>query len=75
MPNCCGLVSSGEGKREQTWVKCDEDCILFGYHLGVINGTLEYLAKDLCIVENVVLQDAHEYHTRFPRGVEKPSLK
>ncbi|KAI7725561.1 hypothetical protein M8C21_032914, partial [Ambrosia artemisiifolia] len=30
--------------------------ILFGYHLGVVNGALEYLAKDLGIVENAVLQ-------------------
>ncbi|KAG5623624.1 hypothetical protein H5410_008842 [Solanum commersonii] len=26
--------------------------ILFGYHLGVVNGALEYLAKDLGIAEN-----------------------
>jgi hypothetical protein len=30
--------------------------ILFGYHLGVVNGALEYLAKDLGISENAVLQ-------------------
>lgn len=30
--------------------------ILFGYHLGVVNGALEYLAKDLGIVENTVVQ-------------------
>ncbi|XP_059293335.1 plastidic glucose transporter 4 [Lycium ferocissimum] len=30
--------------------------ILFGYHLGVVNGALEYLAKDLGIVENTVIQ-------------------
>ncbi|KAI3852936.1 hypothetical protein MKX03_029871 [Papaver bracteatum] len=30
--------------------------ILFGYHLGVVNGALEYLSKDLGISENVVLQ-------------------
>ncbi|CAA2938398.1 plastidic glucose transporter 4 [Olea europaea subsp. europaea] len=30
--------------------------ILFGYHLGVVNGALEYLAKDLGIAENAVLQ-------------------
>ncbi|XP_011035086.1 PREDICTED: plastidic glucose transporter 4-like isoform X2 [Populus euphratica] len=30
--------------------------ILFGYHLGVVNGSLEYLAKDLGIVENTTLQ-------------------
>ncbi|XP_038996490.1 plastidic glucose transporter 4-like [Hibiscus syriacus] len=30
--------------------------ILFGYHLGVVNGALEYLAKDLWIAENTVLQ-------------------
>ncbi|KAJ3694431.1 hypothetical protein LUZ60_009911 [Juncus effusus] len=30
--------------------------ILFGYHLGVVNGALEYLAKDLSIAENTVLQ-------------------
>ncbi|KAJ4824967.1 hypothetical protein Tsubulata_046606 [Turnera subulata] len=29
---------------------------LFGYHLGVVNGALEYLAKDLAIAENTVLQ-------------------
>ncbi|KAL1361297.1 hypothetical protein AAHE18_04G243600 [Arachis hypogaea] len=29
---------------------------LFGYHLGVVNGALEYLAKDLGITENTVLQ-------------------
>ncbi|KAG5247565.1 plastidic glucose transporter [Salix suchowensis] len=29
---------------------------LFGYHLGVVNGALEYLAKDLGIVENTALQ-------------------
>ncbi|XP_024974889.1 plastidic glucose transporter 4-like [Cynara cardunculus var. scolymus] len=30
--------------------------ILFGYHLGVVNGALDYLAKDLGIAENAVLQ-------------------
>ncbi|KAK9118208.1 hypothetical protein Scep_016301 [Stephania cephalantha] len=30
--------------------------ILFGYHLGVVNGALEYLAKDLGIAENTVLK-------------------
>ncbi|KAH7556891.1 hypothetical protein JRO89_XS11G0008100 [Xanthoceras sorbifolium] len=30
--------------------------ILFGYHLGVVNGALEYLAKDLGIAENAVIQ-------------------
>lgn len=30
--------------------------ILFGYHLGVVNGALEYLAKDLGIAENTVIQ-------------------
>uniref|UniRef100_A0A0D6R2G5 Major facilitator superfamily (MFS) profile domain-containing protein n=1 Tax=Araucaria cunninghamii TaxID=56994 RepID=A0A0D6R2G5_ARACU len=30
--------------------------ILFGYHLGVVNGALEYLAKDLGFAENTVLQ-------------------
>ncbi|WOK94172.1 plastidic glucose transporter 4 [Canna indica] len=30
--------------------------ILFGYHLAVVNGSLEYLAKDLGIAENTVLQ-------------------
>ncbi|BBG99544.1 plastidic GLC translocator [Prunus dulcis] len=30
--------------------------ILFGYHLGVVNGSLEYLSKDLGIAENAVLQ-------------------
>lgn len=30
--------------------------ILFGYHLGVVNGALEYLAKDLAIADNAVLQ-------------------
>ncbi|CAL1390680.1 unnamed protein product [Linum trigynum] len=29
---------------------------LFGYHLGVVNGALEYLAKDLGIAENTVIQ-------------------
>ncbi|KAK7340949.1 hypothetical protein VNO77_21667 [Canavalia gladiata] len=29
---------------------------LFGYHLGVVNGALEYLAKDLGITQNAVLQ-------------------
>ncbi|CAL5192912.1 unnamed protein product [Lathyrus oleraceus] len=29
---------------------------LFGYHLGVVNGALEYLAKDLGIAQNTVLQ-------------------
>ncbi|CAK7344309.1 unnamed protein product [Dovyalis caffra] len=29
---------------------------LFGYHLGVVNGALDYLAKDLGIVENTVIQ-------------------
>ncbi|CAN0913675.1 Plastidic glucose transporter 4 [Linum grandiflorum] len=29
---------------------------LFGYHLGVVNGALEYLAKDLGIAENAVIQ-------------------
>ncbi|XP_004288655.1 PREDICTED: plastidic glucose transporter 4 [Fragaria vesca subsp. vesca] len=30
--------------------------ILFGYHLGVVNGALEYLSKDLGIAENVGLK-------------------
>ncbi|XVF20769.1 hypothetical protein REPUB_Repub12eG0031500 [Reevesia pubescens] len=30
--------------------------VLFGYHLGVVNGALEYLAKDLGIAENTVFQ-------------------
>lgn len=30
--------------------------ILFGYHLGVVNGALEYLAKDLGIADNTVMQ-------------------
>ncbi|KAH6755966.1 plastidic GLC translocator [Perilla frutescens var. hirtella] len=30
--------------------------ILFGYHLGVVNGALEYLSKDLGIAENAVSQ-------------------
>ncbi|CAK9150689.1 unnamed protein product [Ilex paraguariensis] len=30
--------------------------VLFGYHLGVVNGALDYLAKDLGIAENTVLQ-------------------
>lgn len=30
--------------------------ILFGYHLGVVNGALEYLSKDLGIAQNTVLQ-------------------
>lgn len=30
--------------------------ILFGYHLGVVNGALEYLSKDLGIAENAVAQ-------------------
>ncbi|KAL7190724.1 hypothetical protein ACSBR2_022910 [Camellia fascicularis] len=30
--------------------------ILFGYHLGVVNGALEYLSKDLGIAENTVIQ-------------------
>eukprot|EP00252_Welwitschia_mirabilis_P006234 TRINITY_DN17059_c0_g1_i1.p1 TRINITY_DN17059_c0_g1~~TRINITY_DN17059_c0_g1_i1.p1 ORF type:complete len:556 (+),score=75.59 TRINITY_DN17059_c0_g1_i1:196-1863(+) len=30
--------------------------ILFGYHLGVVNGALEYLSKDLGFAENTVLQ-------------------
>ncbi|XP_052204435.1 plastidic glucose transporter 4-like isoform X2 [Diospyros lotus] len=30
--------------------------ILFGYHLGVVNGALEYLSKDLGIAENTALQ-------------------
>ncbi|KAG6558001.1 hypothetical protein Mapa_000180 [Marchantia paleacea] len=30
--------------------------ILFGYHLGVVNGALEYIAKDLGIVGNAALQ-------------------
>ncbi|KAJ4973405.1 hypothetical protein NE237_006579 [Protea cynaroides] len=30
--------------------------ILFGYHLGVVNGALEYLSKDLGIAENAVLK-------------------
>ncbi|KAL1566610.1 plastidic glucose transporter 4-like isoform X3 [Salvia divinorum] len=30
--------------------------LLFGYHLGVVNGALEYLSKDLGIAENTVLQ-------------------
>ncbi|CAN7034899.1 unnamed protein product [Brassica oleracea var. botrytis] len=29
--------------------------ILFGYHLGVVNGALEYLAKDLGIADNALL--------------------
>ncbi|KAG1330649.1 plastidic glucose transporter 4 [Cocos nucifera] len=30
--------------------------ILFGYHLGVVNGALEYLSRDLGITENAVLK-------------------
>ena len=30
--------------------------ILFGYHLGVVNGGLEYLAKDLGFADNTILQ-------------------
>ncbi|PKA63545.1 Plastidic glucose transporter 4 [Apostasia shenzhenica] len=30
--------------------------ILFGYHLGVVNGALEYLSQDLHITENAVTQ-------------------
>lgn len=30
--------------------------ILFGYHLGVVNGALEYLSQDILITENAVLQ-------------------
>ncbi|RDY08092.1 Plastidic glucose transporter 4, partial [Mucuna pruriens] len=30
--------------------------MLFGYHLGVVNGALEYLAKDLGITQNTVIQ-------------------
>ncbi|MBA0674324.1 hypothetical protein Goari_015927, partial [Gossypium aridum] len=30
--------------------------MLFGYHLGVVNGALEYLSKDLGIPENTVMQ-------------------
>lgn len=30
--------------------------ILFGYHLGVVNGALDYLSQDLLITENAVLQ-------------------
>ncbi|KAF8390108.1 hypothetical protein HHK36_024630 [Tetracentron sinense] len=30
--------------------------ILFGYHLGVVNGALEYLSVDLGIAENAVIQ-------------------
>ncbi|RAL46604.1 hypothetical protein DM860_004883 [Cuscuta australis] len=30
--------------------------VLFGYHLGVVNGALEYLSKDLGIAENAVAQ-------------------
>ncbi|URE44866.1 hypothetical protein MUK42_25186 [Musa troglodytarum] len=30
--------------------------ILFGYHLAVVNGALEYLARDLGIAKNTVLQ-------------------
>ncbi|XP_074308306.1 plastidic glucose transporter 4 [Silene latifolia] len=30
--------------------------ILFGYHLGVVNGALEYLSADLAITGNAVLQ-------------------
>ncbi|XP_068643223.1 plastidic glucose transporter 4 [Aristolochia californica] len=30
--------------------------ILFGYHLGVVNGALEYLSRDLGISENTALQ-------------------
>ncbi|EFH47964.1 GLT1 [Arabidopsis lyrata subsp. lyrata] len=49
-----------EGKRSGTvlpfvGVAC-LGAILFGYHLGVVNGALEYLAKDLGIAENTVLQ-------------------
>lgn len=30
--------------------------VLFGYHLGVVNGALDYLSQDLHITENAVLQ-------------------
>ncbi|GJV72514.1 plastidic glucose transporter 4 [Tanacetum coccineum] len=42
--------------------------ILFGYHLGVVNGALEYLAKDLGIADNAVLQGKFYYKWHWPSG-------
>ncbi|XP_027350595.1 plastidic glucose transporter 4-like [Abrus precatorius] len=54
------LVPSNTGKPSGTvlpyvGVAC-LGATLFGYHLGVVNGALEYLAKDLGITQNTVLQ-------------------
>ncbi|MCO5605893.1 hypothetical protein L7F22_060079 [Adiantum nelumboides] len=49
------LVSSGGTVLPYVGIAC-LGAILFGYHLGVVNGALEYLAKDLGIATNTVLQ-------------------
>ncbi|OVA12997.1 Sugar/inositol transporter [Macleaya cordata] len=48
--------------------------ILFGYHLGVVNGALEYLSKDLGIAENAVLQGNFNNVTSWPGWVVSTSL-
>ncbi|KAK8569155.1 hypothetical protein V6N12_007687 [Hibiscus sabdariffa] len=35
--------------------------ILFGYHLGVVNGALDYLSKDLGIAQNAVMQGMYRW--------------
>ncbi|KAL8034469.1 hypothetical protein ABFX02_12G030900 [Erythranthe guttata] len=48
-------VKSSESVLPYVGVAC-LGAVLFGYHLGVVNGALEYLAKDLGFAENTVLQ-------------------
>lgn len=48
-------LSSGGSVLPYVGIAC-LGAILFGYHLGVVNGALEYLAKDLGIATNTVLQ-------------------
>ncbi|CAM6093944.1 unnamed protein product [Calypogeia fissa] len=52
-------VSTGSGVGGSLFISVGIAClgaILFGYHLGVVNGALEYLATDLGIAANATLQ-------------------
>ncbi|KAK6125219.1 hypothetical protein DH2020_041044 [Rehmannia glutinosa] len=48
--------------------------ILFGYHLGVVNGALEYLAKDLGIAENTVSQGKSRANLKEKNNMQSKNL-
>ncbi|KAL5204200.1 hypothetical protein ABZP36_009071 [Zizania latifolia] len=57
------------------------DCLRCGMQIFVVNGALEYLAKDLGIAENAILQGGHpllgDYiiHTCFNETCEEPKVR